>query len=467
MAAEPGTGRDRRRRLGLWLGPALAVAVALLCARAGLAAPAARCAGVAVLCAVFWITEALPIPVTSLIPFVAFPLLGVLDHEKAVAPLGDDLIVLLLGGFLLSKGVEKSLLHRRIAFVLVHTFHGLGRRGLVLGFMVATAACSMWISNTATVLVLLPVVLAVLEEDRDRTLRLPLLLGIAYAASIGGLGTKIGTPPNLVFIKEYERITGHEVDFVQWMAWGLPIVVLFLPIAWLWLTRGMQRGPLPELPVLGPATAAERRVGWIFATTALLWILRSHPAGGWPTWLGLPPGAVGDETVALLGVLAMFLVPDGRGARLLDWETARTIPWGLLLLFAGGIGLARGFSESGLSAAIGDQLAAMKDWNHVLLIFAIALTVTFLTEITSNTATTVLLMPILGSAAVGAGIEPRILMVPAVLSASFAFMLPVATAPNAIVFGTDRVGIEEMAREGLALNLFGAVLTTALVAVLA
>ncbi len=449
---------------GVLIGLVLA-ALALTAARlAGLDPPAQITAAIGGLIAGWWIFEPIPIPATSILPFVLLPAFGILSNRQAAASLGHFMILLLLGGFILSKGVERSLLHRRIAFSLVQAFGRYGRKGLVLGFMVATAACSMWISNTATVLVLLPVAMAVLDQDRDGKLRVPLILGIAYAASIGGLGTPIGTPPNAFYISEYKAQTGIETDFLEWMSFGLPIVFVFLPVAWFWLTRGLGSGQLPELPRLPAWSIAERRVLAVFSLTALLWCLRSHPFGGWQAWVGLGPGHVGDDTIALFGASLLFLIPDGKGSKLLTWKDAEKIPWGLLILFAGGICLAAGFKESGLSNAIGGALEGISHWSFIPLTFAVAISVTFLTEVTSNTATTILLLPILGYAAAAAHMDPRVLMIPAVLSASFAFMLPVATAPNAIMYGTGRIEIREMVREGFVLNIIGAVLTTLIVA---
>ena len=434
---------------------------------AGMPIPACWTAAVTALCGFYWVTEAIPIPATSIIPFAALPLAGVLDHKQVAHAYGHHLILLLLGGFMLSKAVEGSGAHRRLALGMVRVFGGLGRRGLVLGFMAATACSSMWISNTATVLMLLPIAHAVLASD-DSDLELPLLLGIAYAASIGGIGTPIGTPPNLVFRAVYQEQTGTVVSFVEWMSWGVPFVALFVPIAWFWLTRGLRSGAAPELPAVGPWRAAERRVLTVFTLTALAWIFRTYPAGGWAGLVGLtdPSGraTVGDDTVALLAVSLMFVLPNGDGERLLDWERARTIPWSLLLLFGGGLAIAQAFDASGLSRELGAALENVAGGPTILVIAVICLAVTFLTEITSNTATTSLLMPILCAAAVAAAVDPRLLMVPAAMSASCAFMMPVATAPNAIVFGTGRVPIRTMARTGLLLNFVGAALITAVCA---
>jgi sodium-dependent dicarboxylate transporter 2/3/5 len=338
---------------------------------------------------------------------------------------------------------------------MVRAFGGTSSRRLVFGFMAASALLSMWISNTATTLMLLPVALAVLERSEDEQLAVPLLLGIAYAASIGGIGTPIGTPPNIVFMGVYEATVGEQVPFFTWMLWAVPIACVFVPVMALWLTRGLTYRGAIRLPDVGRWDTAEVRVTVVFALTALFWITRQQPFGGWSALFDLDE--TNDAMVALLAVVVMFLVPNGKGGKLLDWDTAAQIPWGMLILFGAGITIATAFTTSGLSQNIGDGLSGIADLPVLLLLLIICLVVTFLTETTSNTATTTLLMPILAAGALGAGIDPKLIMIPAALSASCAFMLPVATAPNVIVFSTGRFGIETMAREGLALNLIGAV----------
>ena len=381
-----------------------------------------------------------------------------LPQEKIAAAYGNELILLMLGGFILSAAMERSGAHRRIALGMVNVMGGHSSRRIVLGFMVAAAALSMWISNTATTLMMLPIALAVIAQSPDKKLAVPLLLAIAYGSSIGGLGTPIGTPPNLVFMQQYEKFTGTAVSFLQWMNWGLPVVLIFIPIAGLWLTRKLHYRGLLTIPPAGAWRPEERRVLIIFALTALAWITRLEPFGGWSTWLDLK--GANDAIVALVAVVVLFLVPNGRGGRLIDWETAERVPWGILILFAAGIAIAQAFMESGLSRAIGDHLTMLASLHPLVMIATIALIVTFLTETTSNTATTILLLPILASAALGAGLDPSLLMVPAAMSASCAFMLPVATAPNAIVFGSGHVTVANMAREGLALNFIGGVVIT-------
>ena len=436
----------------LLAGPLVALMAGLLMQDAG---PAISwTVAVTTLCAVWWITEAVPIPVTALIPIALLPLVGAIPPAQAARAVGDPLILLLMGGFMLSTAMEKSGAHRRIALGMINLFGARDGRRLVFGFMAAAAVLSMWISNTATTLMLLPIAVAVIQGCDDKRLAIPLLLGMCYAASIGGTGTPVGTPPNLIFMRVYQESTGVELGFTQWMSWALPVVLVMLPIAGFWLTRGLKLSAPVKLPEVGAWRREEIRTLTVFAVTALLWVTRREPFGGWSGLLDLPQA--NDGSVALLAVVAMFVIPNGAGGRLLDWKTAGSIPWGILLLFSGGICLAGAFASTGLSTTIGDMLASYAGWSPWLLILIICLAVTFLTEITSNTATTSLLMPILAAAAIAAGIEPRLIMVPAAISASFAFMLPVATGPNAVVFSSGRLTVPQMAREGLVLNLLGA-----------
>ena len=383
---------------------------------------------------------------------------GVLTPKEVGEAYGSPLILLLLGGFILSTAMASSGAHRRVAVTMVNIFGGSSSKRLVFGFMAASALLSMWISNTATTLMLLPVALAVIEKAEDKSLAIPLLLGIAYAASVGGIATPIGTPPNLMFREVYQQTTGTEVAFLGWMSWGIPVVIIFLPIMGLYLTRNLTQSGSIILPRAGKWNTYEIRVLLVFSLTAIAWMTRGEPFGGWRTWLHLPNA--NDASVALLAVVAMFLIPNGKGGQLLDWETANKIPWGMLILFGGGIAIAKAFVASGLSGALGEVLSGIANWNVIVMLAMICLAITFLTEVTSNTATTTLMMPILASAALAADIEPAILMVPAAMSASCAFMLPVATAPNVIVYSTGAFPIKIMAREGIVLNLIGAFIIT-------
>lgn len=444
------------RRIALWLGPALAFIVFALCWFNDLGAPIAWTAGLTVLCATWWIFEPIPIPATSMLPIAVLPLVGILTPKQVGAAYGSPLILLLLGGFILSTAMARSGVHQRLALGMASQFGGYAGPSLVLGFMVAAAVLSMWISNTATALMLLPIALAVCERVKSHRFQLALLLGIAYACSVGGIGTPVGTPPNLIFMRVYQESTGSEITFLQWMIWALPVVIVLVPaMAW-WLSRGLERGQRVELPEPGPWRAEEVRTLLVFGVTAVLWVTRKEPFGGWSGLLELP--AANDASVALLAVVAMFLIPNGKGERLLNWETAVTIPWGILILFAAGVTLAEAFTASGLSDLVGGLLAQLSVLPVLIILLGLCLGVTFLTEVTSNTATTALLMPILAAAALAGGTDPLLMMVPAAMSASCAFMLPVATGPNAVVFGSGQVKVEEMARTGFAINLIGAVL---------
>lgn len=454
------------RRWMVLVGPLLAAATFFALQAAGHNSELNWTAAITVLCAAWWVTEAIPIPATSLLPLALLPLTGVLERSTVAAAYGHYIILLLMGGFMLSKAMERSGAHEKVALAIMRIVGANSPRRLVLGFMIATAMLSMWVSNTATTLAMLPVALAVLAVLKDNRVAVPLLLGLAFAANIGGIGTPIGTPPNLVFMGAFDELVAEggangpaPWSFDRWMMIGVPVVVIMIPLTWLWLTRNLGGGDPVALPKRTPWSKAQIRVLVVFAVTAALWVFRANPSGGWSALIGVPKG-IGDSTVAALMVVVMFLVPDGNRSRLLDWKTASSIPWGLLLLFGGGIALAQGFKSSGLSTLIAAQLVEVTKMPEVVMIFIVCFVVTFLTEVTSNTAITVLLMPILAAAAQAAGIDPAKLMVPAAMSASCAFMMPVATAPNAVVYGTGQIPMLRMNGEGLMLNLMGVVVIT-------
>ncbi|MDJ0878085.1 MAG: SLC13 family permease [Halieaceae bacterium] len=434
-------------------GPLLAVLVLVGMLQAGYSREIAVTALVASWCVVWWIFEPVPIPVTSLLPLAILPLMSVLTPAEVGAAYGSPLILLLLGGFILSRAMETSGAHRRVALNMMRLFGSDSDRRLVFGFMAAAAVLSMWISNTATTLMLLPVSMAIIERARGEALAVPLLLGMAYAASVGGIATPIGTPPNLIFMQIFTETTGAEVSFVQWISWGLPVVLVMVPLMGIWLTRNLRGSSEVDLPEPGAWRVEEQRVMIVFALTALAWVTRTEPFGGWRAWLDLP--MANDASVAMLAVVLMFMIPNGKGERLLNWEQAVTIPWGVLILFSGGICLAKGFVASGLSGVLGEWLASLNYLPIWLLIGIICLVVTFMTETTSNVATTTLLMPILAAAGLAADIPPEVLMVPAAMTASCAFMLPVATAPNTVVYGSGKISVQRMVREGFALNMLG------------
>ncbi|AJP44359.1 sodium:dicarboxylate symporter [Alteromonas australica] len=414
-------------------------------------------AAITLFVAVLWVTEALPIPATSVIPFAAFPLFGVISHTEAASSLGSHVIMLLMAAFMLSKALEKANLHKRFAIYMLRVTGSGSPLKVILGFMMTTAVLSMWISNTATILMMLPMAIAIINALDNPRFGVALILGIAYAASLGGVGTPIGTPPNIIFMSVYEETQGVEYSFIEWMKTGIPIVIVAIPVMALWLARGIKTVGNIDLPEPGRWTKAEKRVLAIFGTVALAWIFRPF----WTAWLGIT--TISDSTIAVAGVVAMFLVNSGNdngevdakgnNEKLLDWKTANDIPWGMLLLFAGGICIAKAFMASGLSVVMGTWLTGLSTLPVLLLMLCICLFVTFLTEITSNTATSTLLMPILAAAGLAVGVDPKLLMIPAAISASCAFMLPVATAPNAIAYSTEKFDIKTMAREGIVLNI--------------
>lgn len=457
--------QSRNLSLKLCAGPVAALVLFLLL-RNTLAVEAALTAAITVWCILWWVTEPVPIPVTSLIPLSLFPLFGVLDASQVAQSYGSPLIILMLGGFILSRGMESTGTHRRLAIYMVNACRrvagGSSDRSVVIGFMLASAVLSMWISNTATTLMLLPIALAILEKSDNPRLPLAMMLGIAYAANVGGMGTPIGTPPNLVFMQIYTEATGRSMGFLQWMMIAVPVVIIFIPVIAWWLTRKLnhQQGKPLELPQPGAWQPAEKRVLIVFACTALAWITRSEPFGGWSGLLGVPQA--NDAAIALLGAIALFIVPNGKGERLLKWEQASQIPWGILLLFAGGICIAKAFASSGLSVVLGDVFAGLAILPVFMMMLVLSLAVSLMTESTSNMATTVLLLPILAAAALGVGLDPALLMIPATLSASCAFMLPVATAPNAIVFGSGHIRSADMLRTGVVLNILGAFIVATL-----
>ena len=413
--------------------------------------------------AAWWITEPISIPATSMIPLALFPLFGILSPDDVALAYGNKLVLLMLGGFMLSAAMEKSGVHERIALGMVNLFgSGSGRR-LVFGFMTASAVLSMWISNAATTLMLLPIAMAVVSQTTNRKLQVALLLGIAYGASVGGVATPIGTPPNLVFMGIYKEATGTDIEFFDWMKMAAPVVFIMLPIVGFWLTRGMRSIEPITLPSVGAWRKEEYRTLLVFGTTALFWVTRQQPFGGWVGFAegqGMSLPYANDASIAFIGVLFMFVLPCGHGGKLLDWNAVTKIPWGVLILFAGGLCLASAFKSSGLSAVLGNSMSSLGMLPVLLGIASICLMVTFLTEVTSNTATTTILLPILVVAAITADIEPKLFMIPATISASFAFMLPVATPPNAIVFASGKFSVREMAREGFILNMIGILVVT-------
>ncbi|WP_309383367.1 SLC13 family permease [Cerasicoccus frondis] len=473
-----------RHGIGLILGPVVFLTILLVPTPDGMSVEGQRVAAVAALMAIWWISEAIPIPITSLLPIVLFPKLRVMSSQESTAPYADHLIYLFMGGFVIALAMQRWNLHRRIALVIIHVI-GFSPSRLVLGFMVATAVLSAFVSNTATAVMMMPIGMAIISQATDEISALKLdvpqksidafgtnlMLGIAYAASIGGIATIIGTPPNTVLASYLSNTYNYEISFMKWMAVGVPLVLIFIPLSWIWLTRfayPMKGLALPnsddiineEIKLLGPMSKGERYTLIIFLITAVCWIMRSWVAKWFPI-----TDMVKDSTIAIAGAIALFLIPVDFKRRIfvMNWEWAVKLPWSVLVLFGGGLALAEGFKVSGLTAWTVDQVSFLEQMPILIIILGLAALVTFLTEMTSNTATTTLLMPVLAGVAIGLGQSPLLLLAPAAMSASCAFMLPVATPPNAIVFGSGKVTIPEMVKGGFALNVMGIFIITALV----
>lgn len=463
--------RNSTRRVALVLGPVLAALAwwgthSLLNLPAGAdPLPACWTAAILALCATWWVLEPIPVGATALIPLAVFPLLGVMDERQVADSYCHHLVILFLSGFILSKAMEQRGTHRRVVLGMVRMIGGSGGRRLVLGFMVAAGGISMWTSNTVTVLMLLPAALAVIDQSRGRRLATPLLLGIAYAAAIGGMGTPVGTPPNGIFMAEVDALAAQGVlsksfGFIDWMKVAVPVVVIMIPLAWWWLTRGEWPSSPIRLAPAGPWTRAEARVSIILALTAILWMTRADPLGGWSGLLGMP--AVKDSSVGLLAVIALFLIPsgEGKGRALIDWQHAFDVPWGILILLGGGIAIGNAFATTGLSQAIAGNLQLLSGLPMLPLILIVALTVSFLTEFSSNTATATVLMPLMAATAVAADLPPIFLMLSASLANSCSFMLPIGTPPAAIVFAVGDFSIRQMLWEGLVLKLMSVIVIT-------
>ncbi|SOD62044.1 solute carrier family 13 (sodium-dependent dicarboxylate transporter), member 2/3/5 [Streptomyces zhaozhouensis] len=476
-AAEGAEGAEEkvatRQWVGLGLGVVLAVVVRLVLPES-LSADGRNVAAVATLMAVWWMTEAIPLAATALLPLVLFPLLGNAALSDVAPPYASETIFLFMGGFILAAAMQRWNLHTRFALATV-LLVGTSPVRMVGGFMLATGALSMWISNTATAVMMLPIGVAVLglvvqlgDGKRDPNFATALMLGIAYAASIGSLGTLIGTPPN-AFLREYLNTT-HDISigFFQWMLFGVPLAGVFLVVAWLLLTRVFFPPALREIPggremlqerrrELGPMSHAEKTVLAVFCLAAVSWIMVPQMEDRW-AWVS----DFGDAGIAVSAALLLFLLPaDTRNTRrVLDWDDTKDVPWGILLLFGGGLSLSTQFGESGLSAWIGERVSGLDAVPTLLLVVVVAGLVLLLTELTSNTATAATFLPIMGGVALGLGLDPLLLVVPVALAATCAFMLPVATPPNAIVFGSGHVTIGQMVRGGAVLNVCALVLIT-------
>ena len=475
-----------KNKIGLFLGPALFLLLFFL-PISGIGEPARRCLAVASWMAVWWITEAVPIAATSLMPLVLFPLLGILDAGAAASPYANKNVMLFLGGFMLAQGIVKWNLHQRLSLLIIRAI-GVSPRKIIFGFMAATAVLSLWISNTAAAVAVLPIGIAVSTLVSDEIIKqkldiptspgkfnfgISIVLGIAFAATIGGLGTPIGSPPNLIFIGALEDAFPEiSIGFLQWIIFGIPMVVVLLPLAWIILCLTFKPG-FSEIPggrklindeylKLGPWTRAEKSVMAIFTLTAFLWIVRTSLINKF-----LP--MVDDSTIAVFGAMLLFIVPVSweKGHFALDWQWAVKIPWGVLLLFGGGLSLAAAISGTGLAGWLSGILAVFSGLPVLLIVLIIAVFTSLFSEVTSNTAMAAMMMPVMAALASATGQSPVALMLSAAISVSFVFLLPVGTPPNAVVYGSGYLRIVDMIKGGVWIKLASIVIGTLLIYFLA
>jgi sodium-dependent dicarboxylate transporter 2/3/5 len=464
-------GRSKHQVVGLFLGPLLSITMIMVGAPDGLSDAGWMTASVGILMAVWWATEAVPIAVTALLPIVVFPLLDIATIQDTTAPYANKVIYLFLGGFIVAFAMQRWNLHRRIALTVLQHVGGNGR-SLVGGFMLASAVISMWVMNTSTTMMLLPIAVSIiavihktvggLDDKRKDDFQYSLLLGVAYGATIGGMATLVGTAPNAMLAAFMQETYGTEIDFSRWMLVGLPLSAMMLPLAWLVLTRlafkvdfrtsDEGRATLRRMKdELGAITVPERRVAVVFVLMALTWISR-------PLLVNIPGlEALDDSGIAMAGGIALFLIPSGDKSDplLLRWRYAEQLPWSVLILFGGGLTLASAVSRTGLAEWLGGSLQAVGALPVAAVVIVAAAMIIFLTELTSNIATTATFLPVVGAIAIESGFDPIVLAVPVTFAASCAFMLPVATPPNAIVFGSGMLTIPKMVRAGMMLNIVG------------
>lgn len=456
--------------VGLLLGPLLFALTLLFFTPDGLSDSARAVLATTLWIAVWWITEAIPIPVTSLLPLILLPITQALDGDTVASSYGDPIIFLFLGGFLIALAMERWNLHKRIAILIVSMI-GTSPKRIILGFMLATGFLSMWVSNTAAVMMMIPIGTAILYQatanakkvkQQDINLKAfekSIIFGIGFAGTIGGLGTLIGTPPNIILAATVKTLYNIEISFADWLFFAAPVVIILLFFTWYYLVNFAFPVKFKELPggkeliqnervQLGKMSFEEKAVLSVFIFAAFMWISRTF------LWTDIIPG-ISDTMIAVLAGVLLFLIPStNQGGKLLDWSVSKELPWGILLLFGGGLAIATGFKESGLADWVGQQLTILDGLNFLLIILITTAVVLFLTEITSNTATATMILPILASLALALNVHPFALMVPAAMAANCAFMLPVGTPPNAIIFATEKITIAEMVRAGFWINIF-------------
>jgi sodium-dependent dicarboxylate transporter 2/3/5 len=454
----------------------------------GMKPEALKALGVALLMAIWWMTECIPIYATAFVPIALFPLLGILDAGTTAENYGHNYVLMLLGGFFLAKSIELSGLHKRVALYIISKL-GTSRKRIILSFMIATAFLSFWIANVAVVLLMLPIALAIVDKeeenpDRNPKFGLAMMLAIAYAASIGGTGSLIGTPPNMVFAGVFAKAFPNqpEIDFLEWMKLGTPIVIIILPIIWVYLTKyfkisghfaGSKEVINQEIKAIGKISTMEKRVFAVFLFTAIGWIFRrdivldNFVIPGWSSLLGIKD-YVHDSTVAILSALLLFAIPSGKSSKskkrktLLDWESASRVPWGVVMIVGGGYAIAESFNQTGLAIFLGSKMSFIGQYPMIIILIIVITLMIFITEINSNTATANIFLPVLAAMAIAGQMNPLLLMIPATFACSFSFMLPSGTGTNAVIFGSNRVTIPEMAKCGFGLNLLCIMLLTIL-----
>ena len=465
-----------QKSLFLISGPMLFLAMQFFSPPAGMSESAYSLLSITLWMALWWVTESVPIAITALLPIILFPMTGAVDLQTTTASYGHKYIFLYMGGFMLAIAIEKWNLHKRIALNIIKII-GTNISKIILGFMVATAFLSMWISNTATAVMMLPIAMSIVaqlqdnpntEKNENLIFGKALMLSIAYSASIGGMATLIGTPPNLVFAGYVEETYGIEITFLQWLKFGVPIAIPLLVIAWLYLTKFAFKFKQKEFPggkeeinrllvLIGPMKREEKLVSSIFVLTAFCWITRSFILQEFFPFID-------DTIIAMTAGILLFVVPASDfKKRLITWEDAVKLPWGIILLFGGGMALAAGFQITGLASWLGAQMSVFQGLSLLLLVFVVITLVNFFTEFTSNLATTAMLLPILAPIAISLNINPYMLMVACTIAASCAFMMPVATPPNAVVFGSGYLRIPDMIKSGIWMNIISILFLTLMV----
>ncbi len=465
---------QRSQLIGLVLGPLLFALIQMFFSPEGLEKSAVSVLATTAWVAVWWITEAIPIPVTSLLPLILLPITQAVGGAAVASAYGDPIIFLFLGGFMIALAMEKWNLHKRIAIFIVSKV-GANPKRIVLGFMIATGFLSMWVSNTAAVMMMLPIGTAItfqalsnIRESKDdsrllRTFEKALIFGIGFAGTIGGFGTLIGTPPNIILAATIQKLYNVEITFATWLFFAAPIALVLIVFTWFYLVNVAFRVKLQELPggkrlieeersKLGKMSYEEKCVFSLFLFAAFMWISRTY------LWTDLIPG-ISDTMIAIFVGILLFLIPSKtKGGKLLDWDVSRELPWGVLLLFGGGLAIAGGFKETGLADWIGQQLTVLEGMNLILTILLTTALILFLTEITSNMATATMILPILASLSLAINVHPFALMIPAAMASNCAFMLPVGTPPNAIIYATEKITISEMVRSGFWINILAIIL---------